>query len=77
MDAYEDELFDPSVDPNVSAKSVVAKMTKDLEDRLIDLSVNAEDWETICAVKTAIEILWTDADRVPLKVWVELNQRCV
>ncbi|EAU86620.2 hypothetical protein CC1G_07278 [Coprinopsis cinerea okayama7 len=75
LSSYYDELFDPEVEPNVAANTVVKKITAEMEKRLVGMTVNAPDWETICAVKAARNILWGDEDRIRLQDWVSINQR--
>ncbi|KAF6760508.1 glycerol-3-phosphate O-acyltransferase [Ephemerocybe angulata] len=77
LDDYVDELLAKGTDPNVAAKSVASKVTAEIEARLVQITVNAPDWEAICATKTATQILWTDEDRIPLGKWVDFNQRFV
>ncbi|KAF5339816.1 hypothetical protein D9611_009144 [Ephemerocybe angulata] len=77
LDDYVDELMAKGTDPNVASKSVASKVTAEIEARLVQITVNAPDWEAICATKTATQILWTDEDRIPLGKWVDFNQRFV
>ncbi|TFK18442.1 hypothetical protein FA15DRAFT_675295 [Coprinopsis marcescibilis] len=74
---YLEELFDDSedVDPNAAASSVASKMTEELEKRLTEMTVHASDWETICAVRAARQILWTDEDSIRMEDWVGVSQR--
>ena len=38
------ELFDENAEPNAAAKSVAAKLTGEVEERLVQMTVNAADW---------------------------------
>ncbi|KAF8962147.1 hypothetical protein BDZ97DRAFT_1826579 [Flammula alnicola] len=75
IDSYAGELFEG--DPDEASKVVVKKVMTQVEKQLIEMTVNAPDWDTICAVSMARSILWGDEDRVPLKDWVEVSQRLV
>lgn len=44
MDEYKAELFDENAEPNAAAKSVAAKLTAEVEERLVQMTVNAADW---------------------------------
>ncbi|RXW13628.1 hypothetical protein EST38_g12226 [Candolleomyces aberdarensis] len=77
LDDFEEELSNKDVDPNFAAQSVVRKVTARVESSLLELTVNAVDWETICATNTARQLLWTNEDDVSLKDWVNVNQQLV
>ena len=44
MDDYKSELLDETTEPNAAAKRVVARLTAELEERLVQMTVNAADW---------------------------------
>lgn len=44
MDGYASELLDDNAEPNAAARSVAAKLTAEIEERLIEMTVNAADW---------------------------------
>ncbi|KIM81281.1 hypothetical protein PILCRDRAFT_89247 [Piloderma croceum F 1598] len=55
----------------------VKNLTLQLESQLVSMSVNAPDWDTLNAAKSARDILWDDSDaqgEVPLCDWVEVMQ---
>lgn len=73
VDNYADELFEGDADD--AAKAVVKKITAQVEKQLKEMTINAPDWDTICAVSMARNILWEDERNIPLKDWVEISQR--
>ncbi|TEB30908.1 hypothetical protein FA13DRAFT_1764336 [Coprinellus micaceus] len=73
-DDYKAELFDENAESNAAAKSVAAKLTAEVEERLVQMTVNAADWDAICATKTAGQILWPKEERLSLDNWVEFQQ---
>ena len=46
LDPFLPELLDDNTDDNVAAKSAVTRITAEIESRLIELTVNANDWCT-------------------------------
>lgn len=77
MDDYTKELFDESLDPEEAAKSVVKKLNAEIERRLFGLTVNAPDWETLYAARTAMKILWADEAKVQMETWVKVLQSLI
>ncbi|KAJ3508497.1 hypothetical protein NMY22_g16594 [Coprinellus aureogranulatus] len=75
MDDYKPELLDETAEPNAAAKRVVARLTAELEERLVQMTVNAADWETICATKTACQIVWPNEEDVDLSQWVDFHKQ--
>ncbi|PPR02144.1 hypothetical protein CVT24_011394 [Panaeolus cyanescens] len=83
MDDYVEELSgdgqsdEVGVDVDERSKEVVKKVTKRVEEALVGMTVNADDWDIICATTMARTILWGDEEGVPLKRLVEVSQRLV
>ncbi|KAH6909834.1 hypothetical protein BKA70DRAFT_1274948 [Coprinopsis sp. MPI-PUGE-AT-0042] len=74
LKTYRAQLVDPTLDKQTVAIKVAKEVTSVLEQRLQDMAVNAPDWETICAVKAAKQIIFLDQDKIPLSQWVHLDQ---
>lgn len=57
------------------AKQAVRDLTKEIRDKMVEMTVNAEQWSPVRAAETARQLLWGDDDRVPLRYWTEVTQR--
>ncbi|KDR79223.1 hypothetical protein GALMADRAFT_243122 [Galerina marginata CBS 339.88] len=77
LDSYANELSEGNPGAVEASKGVVKKIMAQVQKQLSDMSVNAPDWDTICAVSMARSILWGDENNIPLKDWVEVSQRLV
>ncbi|CAA7257510.1 unnamed protein product [Cyclocybe aegerita] len=75
VDLYAVELF--VGDQDAAEKAVVKKITTEVERQLREMTINAPDWDTICAISMARSILWDDERNINLKDWVEISQRLV
>ncbi|KAF8815561.1 hypothetical protein BYT27DRAFT_7193306 [Phlegmacium glaucopus] len=75
IDSYATELFEG--DPDAASKLVVKQIMTKVEKQLRNMTINAPDWDTLCAATIARAILWGDDQNVPLKHWVEISQRLV
>uniref|UniRef100_A0A8H7XV31 Phospholipid/glycerol acyltransferase domain-containing protein n=1 Tax=Psilocybe cubensis TaxID=181762 RepID=A0A8H7XV31_PSICU len=75
MDSYLDELLEG--DPDEASRAVVKKIMGQVEKQLREMTINAPDWDTLCAVSMARSILWEDERNVPLNAWVEVSQRLI
>ncbi|PPQ84398.1 hypothetical protein CVT25_012497 [Psilocybe cyanescens] len=73
MDEYTNELLEG--DPDEASKAVVKKIMGQVEKQLREMTINAPDWDTLCAVSMARNILWEDERHLPLDAWVEVSQR--
>ncbi|THU82281.1 hypothetical protein K435DRAFT_972013 [Dendrothele bispora CBS 962.96] len=82
LESFKSQLF-PS--PSVSVPSttnfvptpdaqIVKRLVYEISDSLFQITINAEDWETLYSANMARQIMWGDDDRVPLKDWVEVGQ---
>ncbi|KAF8206458.1 hypothetical protein K438DRAFT_1714843 [Mycena galopus ATCC 62051] len=68
-------LFDT---PDAEAERAVVKaVMKDVEAQLLNMTINAPDWETLYAARMARDILWGDERNVKLKDWVVVEQTLV
>ncbi|KAK0495757.1 hypothetical protein EDD18DRAFT_1354256 [Armillaria luteobubalina] len=79
MADYSQELFgiSPGADPNDVGYAVAHKISSRIEKELFDMTVNANDWETLFAAQTARAILWGDDKNVDLKHWGVVSQTLV
>ncbi|KAK0440329.1 hypothetical protein EV421DRAFT_1962302 [Armillaria borealis] len=79
MADYTQELFSipPGADPNGVGYAVVHKISSRIEKELFDMTINANDWETLFAAQTARAILWGDDKNVDLKNWRVVSQTLV
>ncbi|KAK0186468.1 acyltransferase [Armillaria mellea] len=79
MADYTQELFGttPGADPNDVGYAAVHKISSRIEKELFDMTINANDWETLFAAQTARAILWGDDKNVDLKYWRVVSQTLV
>lgn len=56
------------------AKGTTKKLTAEIERQMIQMSVNAPDWESLYAGRMAREILWPDEQGMNLDNFVEIAQ---
>ncbi|KAI0371934.1 glycerol-3-phosphate-1-acyltransferase [Pilatotrama ljubarskyi] len=66
---------DPALSPEVNSRSMIKALSAEIEKRMIDLTINAPDWDTLYAVEAARDILWDDKERIPAShfVWISQN----
>ncbi|KAF7374907.1 Glycoside hydrolase family 5 protein [Mycena sanguinolenta] len=55
----------------------VKAVMKDVEAQLLNMTINAPDWETLYAARMARDILWGDERAIKLKDWVVVGQTLV
>jgi 1-acyl-sn-glycerol-3-phosphate acyltransferase len=60
-----------------AAKSAVKKLTRDIGNQMVELTVNAPDWDTLYAAKMARDLLWNDPRRINLSDFTEVYQTLV
>ncbi|KAK0216874.1 hypothetical protein IW262DRAFT_1507360, partial [Armillaria fumosa] len=79
MADYSQELFGipPGADPNDVGYAVVHKISNRIEKELFNMTINANDWETLFAAQTARAILWGDDKNLDLKYWRAVSQTLV
>ncbi|KAJ7650307.1 hypothetical protein FB45DRAFT_887547 [Roridomyces roridus] len=66
-------LFDAH-DPDAE-RAVVKAVMKDVEEQLLNMTINAPDWQTMHAAQMTRNILWVDDRNVKLKDWVIVGQK--
>ncbi|KZW01901.1 acyltransferase [Exidia glandulosa HHB12029] len=60
-----------------AAKHAVKQLTQQIEERLVEMSINAPDWETLFAARTARDLLWGSERNVKLPDFVAVSQTLV
>ncbi|KAF8154540.1 hypothetical protein B0H34DRAFT_660490 [Crassisporium funariophilum] len=82
IDDYIPELYpnptstsEAEKDTDAVSKAAVKKIMVRVEGQMKAMTINAPDWDTICAVSVARSILWGDERRLALKDWVDVSQR--
>ncbi|TFY66859.1 hypothetical protein EVG20_g4226 [Dentipellis fragilis] len=64
-----------STSEDADLRSIVTKLNADIEKAMLQLTVNAPDWDTLHVVEMSRDILWNNTnDRLPLKDWVDISQ---
>ncbi|KAI0764978.1 glycerol-3-phosphate-1-acyltransferase [Fomes fomentarius] len=60
----------------LDSREMVRVLSAEIEKRLLDLTINAPDWDTLYAVQTARDILWAD-EEIPASHFVWISQNLV
>ncbi|KAH7097251.1 acyltransferase [Auriculariales sp. MPI-PUGE-AT-0066] len=60
-----------------ATKRAVKKLSQEIEARLVDLSINAPDWETLYSARMALDLLWGSERNVGLPDFVPVSQSLV
>lgn len=60
-----------------AAKRAAKKLTHEIESRLVDMSINAPDWETLFSARMARDLLWGSERAVSLADFVPASQTLV
>ncbi|KAL5532462.1 hypothetical protein ACEPAF_6032 [Sanghuangporus sanghuang] len=58
-------------------QEAVRRLTEEIEKRMLDLTINTANWETLYAVKTSRAILWPNEQDLPLKEFVKVSKTIV
>ncbi|KZT25959.1 acyltransferase [Neolentinus lepideus HHB14362 ss-1] len=58
-------------------RSVVKKLTIEIEERMVELTVNAPDWNTLYISRIIRDLLWPGARGVPLNDFVHVSQKII
>ncbi|KZO93964.1 acyltransferase, partial [Calocera viscosa TUFC12733] len=74
MDEYIDAYTSPS---EGAGRAVTKELTHRIERMMIQMSINAPDWETLNAARMAREILWVDERSIPLEEFTAISQTLV
>ncbi|KAJ7596003.1 glycerol-3-phosphate-acyltransferase [Mycena floridula] len=74
MDAYREQFF--SVEEG-AARAAMKRLTKTIERRLVERSVNAGDWDTLYVARIARDILWEGDRTINLDEFVQISQTLV
>ncbi|KAJ3510928.1 hypothetical protein NLJ89_g4397 [Agrocybe chaxingu] len=75
VDVYAAQLF--IGDQDAAEKTVVKEITAEVGRQLWEMTINAPDWDTICATSMARSILWDDERNINLKDWVGISQAVI
>ncbi|KAI0360695.1 glycerol-3-phosphate-1-acyltransferase [Trametes cingulata] len=59
----------------INSRPLIKALSAEVEKRMLDLTINAPDWDTLYAVEAARDILWDDKERIPAShfVWISQN----
>ncbi|KAK7049857.1 hypothetical protein VNI00_005287 [Paramarasmius palmivorus] len=74
---YTHDLFTGNHDPDERARTAVKQIMSTIESRLFEMTINAPDWETLYAARTARDILWGEERNISLPNWVPISQTLV
>ncbi|KAF8893430.1 hypothetical protein BD779DRAFT_1609793 [Infundibulicybe gibba] len=74
MDAYKKQFFSGvDGDPRASVK----RLTRAIENELIEMTINAPDWDTLYAARMARDILWEADKSIKLDEFTTISQTLV
>ncbi|KAF8725175.1 hypothetical protein AX14_008302 [Amanita brunnescens Koide BX004] len=74
MDDYRDEFFSVA---DGSRRSAVKRLTRTIEMALVEMTINAPDWDTLYAAKMARDLLWEGQNNIDLDDFVLVSQTLV
>ncbi|PCH35853.1 acyltransferase [Wolfiporia cocos MD-104 SS10] len=74
MDAFLDQFMSSE---EGAPRAAVKRLTATIEQRLIEATVNAPDWDTLYAARMARDLLWEDEKHVNLDEFVAVSQTLV
>ncbi|KAI0087155.1 hypothetical protein BDY19DRAFT_304741 [Irpex rosettiformis] len=60
-----------------ASRTVIKGLTAEVEKRLMELTINAPDWDTWFAASIARDIAWKGSENVPTKDWVTVSQNFI
>ncbi|KAF9520307.1 hypothetical protein BS47DRAFT_1335910 [Hydnum rufescens UP504] len=59
------------------ARGAVKSLTSEIGSRLVQMTVNAPDWDTLYSARMARHLLWPNDESIALEEWVAVNQTLV
>ncbi|CDO70086.1 hypothetical protein BN946_scf184806.g13 [Trametes cinnabarina] len=73
--AQENLAQDTTLPHELDARPLVKALTAEIERRLMDITINAPDWDTLYVMEAARDILWDDKEHIPAShfVWISQN----
>ncbi|EGO19973.1 hypothetical protein SERLADRAFT_442786 [Serpula lacrymans var. lacrymans S7.9] len=74
---YTSQLAIDGNDDDEVTKAVVKEITAEIERRLVALTINSPDWDSLNAARMARDILWADEECINLNKFVEISQTLV
>ncbi|CED83161.1 Phospholipid/glycerol acyltransferase [Phaffia rhodozyma] len=74
VDEYSEQFLSTE---EVEAKSAVKRLTKSVEDAMIELTVNAPDWDTLNAAILARQLLWANEKDLRMENFREVTQTLI
>ncbi|KAI0746755.1 glycerol-3-phosphate-1-acyltransferase [Daedaleopsis nitida] len=60
----------------LDSREVIRALSAEIEKHLLDLTINAPNWDTLYTVRTARDILWAD-EEIPASHFVSISQNLV
>ncbi|KAI0826632.1 glycerol-3-phosphate-1-acyltransferase [Trametes gibbosa] len=75
--AEEQLAADSESGPELDSRPVIKALTAEIEKRMVELTINAPDWDTLHAVEAARDILWDDKERIDSSHFVWISQNLV
>ncbi|KAI0313937.1 glycerol-3-phosphate-acyltransferase [Amylostereum chailletii] len=73
-DAYVDQFMS---EEEGSSRAAVKRLTRAIESQLVELTINAPDWDTLYAARMARDLLWENEKSIPLEDFVQISQTLV
>ncbi|TFY71016.1 hypothetical protein EVG20_g1991 [Dentipellis fragilis] len=74
MDPYVDQFLSPG---EGEPRAAVKRLTRAIESQLVELTINAPDWDTLYAARMARDLLWEDDKTLNRDEFVHISQTLV
>ncbi|KAF8549758.1 hypothetical protein OG21DRAFT_1514834 [Imleria badia] len=74
MEQYKEQFVS---DAEGAARAAVKRLTRAIEQQLIETTINAPDWNTLYVARMARDLLWEDERSIDLKEFVTISQTLV
>ncbi|PSR72629.1 hypothetical protein PHLCEN_2v11513 [Hermanssonia centrifuga] len=71
MDQYMDQFLSSE---EGAARAAVKRLTANIEQELVQATINAPDWDTLYAARIARDLLWEDERSINLDDFVAISQ---
>ncbi|KZT03700.1 acyltransferase [Laetiporus sulphureus 93-53] len=67
----------PDSPSDADTREAVRKLTKEIARRMVALTINAPDWDTVHAARMARDILWKDERNIPMANFAQISQQLI
>ncbi|EIW55730.1 glycerol-3-phosphate-1-acyltransferase [Trametes versicolor FP-101664 SS1] len=75
--AQEKLSADSALSTELDSRPLIKALSTEIEKRMLDLTINAPDWDTLYAIEAARDILWDDKERLDASHFVWMSQNLI